>query len=368
MRIIFRTDSSNTIGSGHLMRCLTLAARLQKEGSSVTFICRRLIGNLIQLVGKKGFETFTLPFFETTSNDPVNQGKCEKSPDVNRETDVDQCREIINKSGPVDWIIVDHYGLDYQWEKAMRPFSDNIMVIDDLANRRHDCDLLLDQNLFDHFENRYDDLVPGKCLKLLGPRYTMLRPEFLRHRDKLRRRNGRIERILIFLGAADSNGITAIALEAVGMLGRPDLTVDVVVGDCNPNSDSIREFCQTIPGGNFHRQVDNMADLMAAADIAIGAGGSTTWERCCLGLPTFFIATTDNEIEVSQTCDRAGIGKYLGSYGEISSQLICDELAGIMEKPETLRLWGENAARLVDGQGIERVCQSISSFAKVSKI
>lgn len=355
MKIVIRTDSSEEIGSGHLVRCLTLATCMRNGGATVSFICRELKGNLSELVRTNGFDVKTLPSIPSGNKSDGEQFA---------QLDLKQCGQFLNADDPVDWIIVDHYRLDQTWEKRAREFANNILVIDDLADRRHDCDLLLDQNLFDKLETRYDDLTPPECVKLLGPGYAMLRDQFPKMRRSLRIRSGRMERIFIFLGAADSNRITEKIIDGVEELNRPDLKIDLVVGGCNLNAANIKKRCTSISGITFYQQVDNIATLMASADIAIGAGGSTTWERCCLGLPTLFIATTANEIELAQTCGQIEIGKYLGSYSEIDGQLIRQELHDLLEKPELLRRWGDNASKLVDGHGVEKVCQKIYSLTK----
>lgn len=323
----------------------------------VSFICRDLKGNLSELVRNTGFEVYTLP--------PLSDADKTVNNEQFGRLDFSQCEQFFNSSDPIDWIIVDHYRLDHSWEKRARDRSKKIMVIDDLANRSHDCDLLLDQNLFDKLETRYDDLTPAACVKLLGPGYAMLREQFLVIKNKLQKRTGRIKQLSVFLGAADTNSITGKVIDGLELLHRPELKTDIIVGDCNLQAPEIKKRCEALVGCSFHQQVDNMAELMASADLAIGAGGSTTWERCCLGLPTLFIATSDNEIELAQTCGEIEIGRYLGSFREINGLVIKEELDRLFEKPELLRLWGDNASKLVDGLGVEKVCLKICSLAKV---
>ena len=190
--------------------------------------------------------------------------------------------------GSIDWLIMDHYALDRLWETEMRPDVRKIMVIDDLADRRHDCDLLLDQNLFKNSHSRHDGLVPIPCQKLLGPRYALLRREFRAARKTLRVRDGRIKRILIFFGGGDPTNETAKALKALAQLNRPEVAVDVVVGGGNPYNKQIQTLVGALPKATYHCQIMNMAELMAAADIAIGGGNyylgtllSGVAEYCC---------------------------------------------------------------------------------------
>lgn len=346
MKVVIRTDSSSTIGSGHLMRCLTLASGLRRLGATIAFVCRNLPGNFCRKLEEGNFSIHRIGDDEAA---------------IIRDTDVavGEMKEILRGEGRVDWLIVDHYALDKRWERSLRKKNLHIMVIDDRANRSHDCDLLLDQNFFPDAETRYDDLVPAHCQKLFGPRYALLRPEFAEARGQLRQRDGSIKRILITMGGADPNNVTPRVLEAVKLLDRSDITIDVIVGTANEHGDEIESVSSELPVCNIHYEAKNMASLMAEADLCIGAGGSTTWERCCLGLPALFIAASDNDIEIARSAGEAGIGKYLGTFEEISPQKIVDELQILIEQPDLLRKWGTKAASLVDGLGLERVCQAM---------
>ena len=182
------------------------------------------------------------------------------------------------------WLIVDHYALDLRWESILRPRVGKIMVIDDLADRPHDCELLLDQNLYQDMETRYDPLVPATCAKLLGPKYALLRPEFAQARKNLRQRDGQVMRILVFFGGVDPTNETAKAIHALASIADRQFAVDVVVGSGNPHKQQIENLCAEHEGFHYHCQVDNMAELMAAADLAIGAGGDGDVGAVCCGV------------------------------------------------------------------------------------
>ena len=286
MRVVFRVDSSLDIGTGHVMRCLTLGERLKESGIAVTFICRDLPGNLSGYIESRGFAVQRLPAPSTLTAAGLSTHNYGAWLGVHWQDDAAQTAELLAQSGAVDWLVVDHYALDAGWERRLRPLVQKIMAIDDLANRTHDCDLVLDQNFYLDLEDRYDRLVPTQCVKLLGPRYALLRPEFRQARKNLRERDGQVKRILVFFGGSDAGNETAKALEAIRLLNRPEIAVDVVVGGINPHRRQIEELCAGWPATTCHCQVNNMAELMAGADLAIGAGGTTTWERCCLGLPS----------------------------------------------------------------------------------
>jgi UDP-2,4-diacetamido-2,4,6-trideoxy-beta-L-altropyranose hydrolase len=260
--------------------------------------------------------------------------------------------------------VVDHYALDEKWEGYLRPYVKKIMVIDDLADRAHDCDLLLDQNFYENLESRYNDLVPPQCKKLLGPKYALLRPEFRKARKNLRKRDGHVKRIMIFFGGSDPTNETTKALEAVRMLNRPDIAVDVVVGALNPNKDKINELCAAMTNITYHCQVSNMAKLMADADLFVGGGGSTTWERCCLGLPSMIISTARNQDAIAVGCELSGIGIYIGESKEISFNRIKIEIEKMLLNQNALINMGKKSANMVDGKGADYVSSFLTECEK----
>lgn len=199
--------------------------------------------------------------------------------------------EVAHKLFPdgINWVVVDHYDLDVQWERSIRSFAYHLFVIDDLADRMHDCDLLLDQNYYLDLEIRYNDLVPHSCRKLLGPSFILLRDEFINQKRALRKRDGFIKHILVFFGSSDPTNQTKRVLDALVLLQLNEIEIDVVVGMSNPHRNSIKEHCDQSLGLNFYCQVSNMAELISKADLAIGAGGGAMWERCYLGLPTITV-------------------------------------------------------------------------------
>lgn len=343
VKIVIRTDASIRIGSGHLMRCLTLAGRLQQRGCTVLFVCRELPGNLCGLVEEKGYALHRLPHNGTLRDDQkytkTNTRCCAGWLGVEWEADAVQTLSVLKANEPADWIIVDHYALDRRWELAIRPHAKNIMVIDDLADRSHDCDLLLDQNLYENMDGRYSGLVPDHCLKLLGPRYALLRPEFMAVRKKMRVRTGSVRRILIFLGGTDPTNETGKALEAIRSLDRPDIAVDVIVGASNPHKDGIRSLCAALPKCNYHCQVNNMAEMMAQADLAIGAGGSSTWERCFLGLPAVTIVVAKNQARTTAAVAKRGALTNAGWHESVSPSDIAVALEDLLSsEPARIRM------------------------------
>ncbi len=213
------------------------------------------------------------------------------------------------------------------------------MVIDDLANRKHNCDIILDQNYYADMKLRYQGLVPKYCNQLLGPEYALLRKEFYVAKKTLRKRSGTIKNILVFFGGSDPSNETGKTLEALIQLKTTDLAINVVVGASNPHKDSLKLICD-INNFNYLCQVSNMAQLMAEADLAIGAGGTTTWERCFLELPSIVIAIAENQVGLCEEAAKAGVITFLGVKECVTAKIIANELAKLqnklLEKPKTL--------------------------------
>ncbi len=334
MLVIFRADSSITIGSGHLMRCLTLAERMRKKkNAEVHFISRDLEGNLHEKIKDAGFDLHVLP------RHPIDKSLEGYAVwlTVPQAVDAAETQDVLRGLGKVDRLVVDNYALDITWEQEMRPFVDEIFVIDDLANRIHDCDFLLDQNFYLDKENRYVGLVPENCKLLLGPRYALLREEFYEARKHFRQRDGSLRNILVFYGGSDLTNETMKALRALRVFHetKPEITVDVIVGASNPYQEEIRAFCDNSDVRDwitYHCQVDNMADYMARADLSLGAGGSTTWERCFLELPAIVTTVAENQEKTTEDCAAAGYITYLGRAAEVTEEQIVSALCSATGK------------------------------------
>ncbi|EGO62289.1 pseudaminic acid biosynthesis-associated protein PseG [Acetonema longum DSM 6540] len=229
----------------------------------------------------------------------------------------------------------------------MRHYADRIAVIDDLANRPHDCDILLDQNLYDQTQKRYINLVPPACRLFLGPQYALLRNEFYPVRAALPPRTGQIRSVLIFFGGSDLTNETEKTLTALQMLNLGGIRIDVVVGRNNRYIDRIRDICSAMPKTTLHCQTNNMAELMAAADVAIGAGGTTTWERCFLGLPSLTVIVADNQREVTEMAAKAGVTVNLGLSSHVTAKNIAQALQGALDDPGRMCRMSANAMKIM---------------------
>ena len=344
MNIVFRTDASINIGTGHVMRCLTFADELRQKDADISFICREEPANLISYIENRGYKVHQLPG------------------EIDIDTDRKLTKEILSKyESKSNWLIIDHYDIDISWEYPLRKYAKRLMVIDDLASRKHDCDLLLDQN-YGNNEGRYNGLVPENCIQLLGPEYALLRPQFQMARGNLKKRDSGINRILVFMGGADSKNVTSKALRAIHMLGRSDIVVDVVIGNLNPYHDEIKILTSKIPNTSCHHNVENMAELILTADLCIGAGGTATWERCCVGLPTISIILAENQKSISESLHKEGVIINLGWYYNVTEKNIKEVVEGLIDNPQKMVSMSDKSRRLVDGKGVGRVIDTISSI------
>ncbi len=358
MNIAFRVDASDAIGTGHAMRCLTLADRLAVDGHGCRFVMRDNAGVPAGLITGRGHSLTLLD-----SPDCPSGGDLAHSAwlGVSQERDAAETLAALAdvRAGPIDWLVSDHYGIDFRWHRAMRPAVRQILVIDDIADRRHDCELLLDQNLQDA-PGRYDALIPKECEVLTGPRYALLRPAFAPLRAKgLPPREGELRKLLIYLGGVDADGATMLALEALAIAGLDDLALDVVAGNRNPHRDAITRWCAVRPSATLYGDGADLAGMMLAADLAIGAAGSTAWERCCLGLPTLLLTIAENQRPGARALAREGAAMWPGDAALLSADAVAGALRTLAMCPDLRGLIGARAAALVDGIGADRVVRAM---------
>lgn len=363
MQIAFRTDASIEIGTGHVMRCLTLAAALRERGAECVFLCRRHPGHMLDHIAEQGHTALALPDRDggAQANRPEDPAHAAWLGTGWAEDAQDSLSALAAEGNghPVDWLIVDHYALDVRWEAALRPACPRLMVIDDLADRRHDCDLLLDQSL-GREAGDYAGLLPAAATTLLGPDYALLRPEFARMRAEslARRAKPTLERVLVTMGGVDKDDATSRVLDALDGAGLPvDVTITVVMGQHAPWLAEVRARAQRMRNPTeVLTGVRDMARLMAESDLAIGAGGATTWERCSLGVPAVQVALAANQREINEAigasnaaipCDVSGITSAI-------TDLLRDPFLS-----KRLAEMSRFAAQVTDGQGVERVCRLV---------
>lgn len=350
MQAVFRVDASLLMGTGHIMRCLTLAGALRELGWSCRFICREHAGHLIDEIIGQGFKVLVLP--------GGGKGEAKIYPThavwlgASQADDATAC-QILLAGEVVDWLVVDHYALERSWEEAMLPYCRRLLVIDDLADRFHSCNILLDQNL-GRQEEDYSGLVPASCRLLLGCEFALLRAEFsLWREDSLRRRrSGRLQRLLITLGGGDKDNFTGAVLRALRDCPLPrDCFIDVVLGAQSPWLAEVCAEARKLPWQiTVEQGVGDMAHRMAIADLAIGAAGSTSWERCCLGLPTLLLVIAENQYPAATALHESGAAILLPA-SELPHALL-ESLAILQASPARLAWMGLLAAGICSGAGV----------------
>ena len=351
-RLVIRADASAVIGTGHVMRSLTLASEAAVRGWFVCFAIRNPSGSIIKLLQSAGHQVRVLSLEKQNSSDKVDSLAHGNWLSVSQKTDAGETLSIIQDFKP-DWIIVDHYALDANWHRIVKPYCANIMVIDDLADRSLDCKILLDQNVGAR-EAAYKGKVLSDCKYLMGPEYALLRKEFQdwRQYSLNRRLRGSIQKILITMGGVDASNHT---LEVIKELERSEYSADceftIVLGALYSHKNALKKFIESSQLAlSVMINVKNMAEIMAKSDLCIGAAGSTSWERCCLGLPTLTLAIAENQKMIALALDQKGAA--------ISSSI--NQLRGDFEiffesNNNTLDKLTLNSKAVCDGLGVSRV-------------
>jgi len=377
MQVLFRVDASILIGSGHLMRCLTLAHAMRERGWLVSFCCRVHPGHQIQWLERQGFACLSLPFteIELPAAASASQHLSISTPIPALKTAQEGDRQWLGASEAEDalavvqalqqaalqpdLLVIDHYGLSSQFESTLRSHCRNILVIDDLANRQHDCDFLLDQNLLPNAALRYQGLLPASCRQFIGPTYALLRSEFVTgaatamvqsvgmHRDF----SAAPHQLLVFFGGSDVDNLTTLAITALQQLQNLQWLADIVIGSANPHLSLLQQLCEGDPRLTLHVQTPGMAMLMAKAQLMVGGGGSTHWERCAMALPALVVSLAPNQQPTSVYLAELGACVYLGSSAELSSSRLCVEIAQLLAQPEKLQLMAKAASKLVEPEG-----------------
>jgi UDP-2,4-diacetamido-2,4,6-trideoxy-beta-L-altropyranose hydrolase len=324
-KAIFHTDASVVIGGGHVRRCLVLADALAEVGWAIGFVCGAAARSIVPALGSRGFAVTEPAAFEKAS---------------------EHC----------DLLVVDNYRLDAAFERAARGWARRILVIDDLANRPHDCDILLDQSP-GRDDDAYAALVPKGCELLLGPSFALLDPRFRAARHQ-RRSIGKIERVFVNFGTTDMANATSLALEAIET-AQPGAAIDVVIGSAAPHLAVLRTKVAALePGASLHVDVDDVAALMRRADLAIGAGGVGALERCAVGLPSAILTIADNQHDNAQALAASGAAVYWGDIGSRSVNEIAAALKHLAADQVGRAAMSDAAAALVDGLGAARVRMS----------
>jgi UDP-2,4-diacetamido-2,4,6-trideoxy-beta-L-altropyranose hydrolase len=362
MQIIFRVNSGPLIGVGHLSRCLALASELARRGADIHFVSSSNAGNSNDLIRQGGFCCHELV---------DTRGECfAMDHTIWKKSAIDEefcaLTSTVAALGRVDWMVVDSYGVDERLETRLRVITRRIAVLDDLANRSHDADILIDQNLFNSEKQRYIGLLPKHCVSLLGPKYALLRSEFWSKRSEVDRSvvNRERMRILAFFGGGDATGETIKFLRGWKASVDGALSADVVVGANNPKIVEVTRLADELKNVRVHYRTNSMAELMAGCDYAFGASGSSNWERLCLGLEASVVSLANNQIETAQALHELQLANYIGRSEETNAETYASLLKNLMRGSVFARSGAERLMSFVDGLGAKRVAETMCDISE----
>lgn len=362
MKILFRADASVQQGTGHIMRCLVIADELRKRGHECIFLTQPFLPNFLAQIKDRQHR---LVFFKKNEMELVNDS-------VNNEylawlgrpiiQDAMETLDVIKCERP-DIIITDHYAINATWTSMVSCNEIKTVVIDDLANREHLCDVLIDQN-FGRAPEQYKGLVSQKTKILAGAEYIFIKDDFRKKRKAAQkaRLNRPPKRLNICMGGIDKDNVTYSVLETIRELNYlKNWGIDIVLRSASPHANTLREYVENQKiDMQLHFDAENMASLFSKADLAIGAGGVTLWERCCMGLPTVLLTIADNQIPAALAMTKTGAVIYAGDIRKQHWENKLDEkLKTLAQDVDVIHKMSRNAFDVCDGTGIDKVCNII---------
>jgi len=340
MSIAFRVDKSELVGSGHFYRSLNIAKVLKKKKINVKFICKK--NNLTKDIKKELKENkINLNEIDYKKN-PLNE-------------DANQTIKILKKN-KTKLLIVDNYNLNYKWESSVKKYVNKLLVIDDLANRKHNCEILLDQNYVENFANRYKKYINKNCRTFLGPRYVLLNPNFSKIKKKIKK--NKVKNIFIFFSSSFQKKLTGIIYNVFKKKKFKELKINFIVGHSSNKNKLIKKF----KNENYKTYIfkKNIINLMKKSDLAIGAGGSNSWERISLGLPSLAICLSDNQKSICSYLKKKKLIIYLGESKDVNVKKIENEVTKAIRNISKLRKISSSGQTIIDGKGSLRISELIS--------
>lgn len=349
MKVAIRVDASRAIGTGHVRRMLALAAALRGCGAKVQFITRDLGLDVPAMMREAGFDCTVLP-------------PSDGAPFVSRVlhgvwAEIDPARDaaqtLVMLAPRTDWVVVDHYAFDATWHIAIRTGARcRIAVIDDLADREIEADLLVDHNHADDHRAKYGGRVSARTRLLGGPRFALLGPAYAdapRHRP-----GGKVESIGIFLGGVDQANVSLVALEGIVRAGFNG-PVEIVSTGANPHLSALRDAAAARPDTTVSTDLPDLAAFFARHDVQIGAGGGATWERCCIGAPTVLLVAAENQLAVAPALREAGVVATPAPLRALDAESIAVALRPLLISAALRHDMSMRSRALVDGRGATRV-------------
>ena len=361
MKIVFRVDASIQMGTGHVMRCLTLADALKNQGAQCYFICREHPGNLMSLIVQRGHHVDSLPYIEASQQlkQPNYASDLAHSSwlGATQKEDANLCVSIVKSLQP-NWLIIDHYALDIRWEQELRPYCRQLMVIDDLADRQHDCNILIDQNYLPAYEQRYDKLVSQNTKKLLGPSFVLLRNEFKKLRkERFGQLHGATDQILINFGGVGNYSLLSKVIEAINFFQKKSFYI--ISGKLE-----VGQFLQLEKSISYSKiemveTSNSIASLMSQSLYAIGACGSTVWERFYLGLNSGLVEMAENQAPLLSYLTEMNLIDNLGSFKVLTAKEFLGFLQNLDLNDQKYKCRRSEIMNLIDGEGAQRVSDII---------
>lgn len=358
MRIGFRVDAAKHIGTGHLHRCLTLAYYLKAKGHECIFYCRDYGQVFYNLVLDAGFQLEILGQTKISS-----LPKSEKDwLGVTTEQDSQEFIEKLNEK-TIHICLVDHYALDVYWERIIRKHVSKLVIIDDLA-REHECEILLDQNFFPHYKQRYDLTTLSTTIKLLGPEYCLLKKEFSYFRSLKNQEQINSNRILINFGGVGNFTLLQKVISVINHVDKYDYIL--ITGILEKEQ---FQYLESLIANKLNIKImqssSNMAELMSSSSFAIGACGSTVWERFCLGLNAALVQVADNQRVLLGYLAEEDLIDNLGDCNDLSEDQLFKFLSELDLTSISYRQRRIKIMELVDGLGVVRTCEKILELSNV---
>lgn len=359
--VFFRVDCNPVTGSGHVERCLALAARFHHYNAQISFISAEPLPQHIHddhpnyyfysfANDDHLYGSLVEPTVVTTDDGPKLAHDHFRS--FSQSFDAGFSRSIIEK-GVCDILVVDHYGLDARWQEKLRDCVGTFVIIDDLADRCHSCDFLVDQSRLAHKEADYTPLLAPSTTRLIGPEYAMIRPEFNISPDERNIRTG-IDNLLVFFGSVDADNFTAVTLNVLMETAWRNKNITIVIGAQNPHAACISALAATM-NAKVIVQTKQMGALMMAADLAIGAAGSASWERAATGLPSLVVSVASNQDAVLDTLVSHGVAIPLSAKKDEYAAGLADAIIVLENSTDMIATMSQKSYELCDGKGIERI-------------